>query len=583
MISNPQTVSSLLVAVVVLPLVAAAALAAPRVRPAVLVLAPFSALPALALALFAPSGSVVEIPWLFKHTILLLDDTGRVFLGFTGVLYVAAAWYARNYLRGDPVIVRFFIFLLLAMAGNFGLIVAGDIPTFFAAFAVMGLCSAGLVSHRIDDETRRASRLYLALTMIGEVVVLTGLSLLIVDNETTVIAELHGGGSSPIATLLVLVGFGIKAGALTLHFWLPLAHPAAPIPASAVLSGTMIKAGLLGWIRFLPLGDSAEPALGVALIAAGLGAALLGAIAGVVQANPKTVLAYSSVCQMGIIMTGLGIGAIRPDAWPEILPAVLIYTTHHALAKGALFLGIGPASGAVGRREVLIARLGMVFPALALAGAPLTSGAVAKTALKSHLVSLPEGWAWAVGLLVPIAAIGTTAMMIRVLTLVWPPRPDAEKHSTDGLWAPWLALVGAVAVGVWMLPGSLDWLLMKLSPGKIWLALWPLLAGGALAAAGNRIRRLWTVDPSRWIPPGDIGVLVGGFMARVVRDHRSPSPPEGGHEYCDESTEVETALDSAVDRFGRGLGRLEESLASWSTAGVALGVALGLLGWYLIR
>ena len=94
-------------------------------------------------------------------------------------------------------------------------------------------------------------------------------------------------------------GFGIKAGALALHFWLPLAHPAAPVPASAVLSGAMIKAGLLGWLRFLPLGYAALPAAGLGLVGVGLAAALIGAAAGALQRNPKTVLAWSSVARWG--------------------------------------------------------------------------------------------------------------------------------------------------------------------------------------------------------------------------------------------------------------------------------------------
>ena len=63
-----------------------------------------------------------------------------------------------------------------------------------------------------------------------------------------------------LSLILILLGFGIKAGALPLHVWLPLAHPVAPVPASAVLSGVMIKAGLLGWLRFLPVNlDMALP------------------------------------------------------------------------------------------------------------------------------------------------------------------------------------------------------------------------------------------------------------------------------------------------------------------------------------
>ena len=577
MTANPDAGTVLLVAAVALPWIMAAALAAPQLRSRVLAAAPLAAVPAVALALFGEPGSTIEVPWLFKHTVLLLDQTGKVFLGFTGLLYMAAAWYARSYLEHDPVKVRFFLLLLIAMGSNLGLILSDDIPTFFASFAVMGLASAGLVSHRIDDRTRRAARVYLSLTMIGEVVILTGLVFLIVHDGTMEISGLYRAEPSGLAMFLVLAGFGIKAGALSLHFWLPLAHPAAPIPASAVLSGSMIKAGLLGWIRFLPLGESVEPVLGSVFITAGLAAALLGALAGVVQANPKTVLAYSSICQMGILMTGLGIGAIEPEAWPGILSAVLIYTAHHALAKGALFLGIGPSMAARGRWEVVTARIGMLIPALALAGAPLTSGALAKVALKSNLVFLPDGWARALGIFLPLAAVGTSAMMIRLLWLLWRPATDQPENPADGEWAPWLVLVAVVVAAAWILPGAFGWLGATLTPGKLWLATWPLFAGGLVSALAAGILRRLNIDPSAWVPPGDVVVVVGRLVAPLLGGAGAPPSADHGHEYCDDPSETESRSAPGLRWVGQILAWVEEALASWPVAGAALLVVTGSL------
>jgi multicomponent Na+:H+ antiporter subunit D len=575
---NHDTIdAALLIATIALPLANAAAIAVPQLRRRALTTAPLAGLPALILTLFGDPGAAVEIPWLFKHTVLLLDQTAKVFLGFTSVLYMAAAWFAKNSLRNDPRIVRFFVLLLIAMGGNLGLIIAGDVPTFFASFALMGLSSAGLVSHRDDPEARRAGRIYISLTMIGEVVILTGLVFLVTQAGTMEIAELHRNEPSALAMLLILGGFGIKAGALTLHFWLPLAHPAAPIPASAVLSGSMIKAGLLGWIRFLPLGESAEPTLGAAMIAAGLAAALLGAVAGVVQTNPKAVLAYSSICQMGILTTGLGIGATEPAAWPGVLSAVLIYTAHHALAKGALFLGIGPSKAARTKGEILTARIGMLIPALALAGAPLTSGALAKVAFKSNLSFLPDDWALALGILLPLAAVGTSAMMVRLLWLLW--RPDAvlEAKPAAGQWAPWLALVAAVVAGAWLNPGAFEWLDDKLTPDKLWLATWPLLAGGAVAAIGARIRHRLKTDPSLWLPPGDLGVLFGRLLAPLIEDLQGSVAPENGHEYCDKKPEATTREAPSIVRTDRFLADAEAAFRTWPTVGAALLVVIGSL------
>ncbi len=580
---NASLPSLLLLAAVSAPLLAVLLLSAKPWRTAVLRATPLAAVPALLLALTGPLGTQLSLSWLGEHTVLELDAVGRVFLAFTSVLWLASGWYARAYLVKDANPVRFHLFFLLAMAGNFALILAADIPTFYVGFALMGLAASGLVLHRGDAEATRAGRVYLALAMLGEVLIFTGFVFLTVRGGTTEIAALHRGVFSPAALWLLLAGFGIKAGSLSLHFWLPLAHPAAPVPASAVLSGAMIKAGLLGWIRFLPLGEAAMPGCGFTLICAGLGAAFLGTCVGVVQRNPKTVLAYSSISQMGIMTVGVGIGALRPDAWIGIQTAVLIYATHHALSKGALFLGVGPAHAARTRGQILTARVGLLIAALALAGAPLTSGALAKVALKSNLAFLPSGWALVVGILLPLAAVGTTLKMARFLWLTWPQRVPTTEASAKGMWLPWLSLVGAVLVGVWLLPGALGLLPVKLTAEKLWLATWPLLAGGALALLGAWLRRWFSHDLTRWLPAGDVGVLIEKLLARVqlhvpseAGSHPAPGP---GH---DEPAAEETSLWSArLVSAGEHLARIETRLRSWPVAGALLLLVMGLILWLL--
>ncbi|HPC61286.1 MAG TPA: hypothetical protein PKX23_11545, partial [Verrucomicrobiota bacterium] len=111
------------------PLAVALLLAARSWRRGVLRVAPLAAAPALVLALTGPVGAKASLPWLVQHTVLELDAVGRVFLGFTSVLWLVSGWYARGYLVKDARLSRFFLFFLLAMAANFTLILAGDIPT----------------------------------------------------------------------------------------------------------------------------------------------------------------------------------------------------------------------------------------------------------------------------------------------------------------------------------------------------------------------------------------------------------------------------------------------------------------------
>ncbi len=158
----------------------------------------------------------------------------------------------------------------------------------------------------------------------------------------------------------------------------------------------MIKAGLLGWLRFLPLGEVSLPEWGALCAAAGLAAAAYGVVVGLTQDEPKTVLAYSSVSQMGFMLTGIGIGLSAPEAWPAALSAVLLYALHHGLAKGAMFLGVGVPPGDSAAQRWLHAG-GLVVTAMALAGAPFTSGSVAKVALKNALADPTFGWQGGMG------------------------------------------------------------------------------------------------------------------------------------------------------------------------------------------
>jgi formate hydrogenlyase subunit 3/multisubunit Na+/H+ antiporter MnhD subunit len=568
--------SYLMIATLTVPIIATLALTLNRWRSLVMAATPLAALPAILLVVFGQTDVAVPLPWMQQHTFLQLDQVGRIFLAFTSVLWLATGWYARSYLGRDPHPVRFNVFFLLSMAGNFGLILAADIPTFYVGFAIMGMASAGLVLHRGDTESLRAGKLYLVLAMAGEVLIFSGFAFLAVSGGTTGIAELHQRVYSPTALLLLLAGFGIKAGALSLHFWLPLAHPAAPIPASAVLSGAMIKAGLLGWIRFLPLGEAEIPSFGYMLIIAGLGAAFLGTLMGVAQRNPKAVLAYSSISQMGIITTGLGIGAIQPEAWLEIQAAVLLYATHHALAKGSLFLGVGTAQAIQTRLQLFVVRIGLLLPALALAGAPFTSGALAKVALKSNLEFLPYSWALVLGIFLPLAAVGTTLKMVRFLWLTWPRALEAVKTSVRGLWLPWLSLVSATLIGVWLLPGTLGLLPIKLSPQKLWLATWPLLVGGGIAALGAWLRRRISSDPENWLPAGDIGLIFERWLDRLNVKLTKRTEAEAGR-VKPELPEVESPWDQRLSALTSFLSQFEHSLRNWPVVGSLILVLMSVL------
>jgi formate hydrogenlyase subunit 3/multisubunit Na+/H+ antiporter MnhD subunit len=422
-------------------------------------LAPWSAAPALLVSLLPPSDATLHLPWVLTGSSWGLDATGRIFLFFTACLWLAAGVHARTYLRDDPRRERYFIFHLLALTGNLGLIAALDVVTFYLFFSLMSFAAYGLVVHAGGEEARRAGRVYLAMAVLGESLLLAGILMATADAAGTLLTEVaaavqHSPRSDVIIALL-LSGFGIKAGALPLHVWLPLAHPVAPTPASAVLSGSMIKAGLLGWLRLLPLGAATLPGWGTLLAALGLLAAFFGVVVGVTQRNAKTALAYSSISQMGIVNVGIGLALIEPTAWPLALAGLLVYAVHHGLAKGALFLGVAVAHEAGEVRSRWLIRAGMGFAALAVAGAPLTSGSVAKGALKEVAYLSPGVWPLALDWLLPLTTVGTSILMAHFLSLVWSPA-EADARPRAGLWVPWSALLVLLLGVLYLLPRLYD-------------------------------------------------------------------------------------------------------------------------------
>ncbi|MBL8412936.1 MAG: hypothetical protein JNM42_00680 [Propionivibrio sp.] len=563
----PDFNAALLLGAIALPLLLAAGMAQRGWRSCLLRLAPWAALPALLVMFVVPQGAAASFSWLFLGSHLGFDQTGYIYLLFTSTLWLLSGLFAQTYLVDDPKRSRFFAFYLLAMAGNFGLILAQDLVTFYVFFSLMSFSSYVLVIHNGENESLRAGRIYLCLVVLGELMLFAAMVTMATNANSILLRDAIAEPMSDVTLALLLLGFGIKAGALPLHVWLPLAHPAAPVPASAVLSGAMIKAGLLGWIRFLPLGLEAFPQWGALVMGAGLAAAFFGALVGVTQTNPKTVLAYSSISQMGLITIAVGVVLMVPSLWPTVLTAILIYALHHALAKGALFLGVGVASHAATRAQRLWLFVGMLVPALALIGAPFTSGAIAKTALKADFTSLPAPWADLLQIALPLAAIGTTLLMARFLWLLWS-KPSAQGHSRYGLWIAWALLLVAVALVAWVLPIANFSGHEALKIDKIWAGLWPL-ALGIMAAwvALERSGRNGGIGYPR-IPAGDWLALLAWAAPYATRIGRN-LPNDRLIVFW-----KVTAASSlrALLRLGSALrwSRMEDYLRSWSAAGMAL-------------
>jgi formate hydrogenlyase subunit 3/multisubunit Na+/H+ antiporter MnhD subunit len=530
-------------------------------------LAPWAALPALALALHPEAdGTSLLVPALFTGLHLNVDGMGRSFLLLTALLWVVAGAFARSYHASDLERETFFGFFTLTMAGNLGLVLAADLLSFYLFFAWMTFAAYGLVVHRRDEEALRAGRIYIVLAVLGELCILSALIVLgwafngipLFGGELDLAwRNLAGFGAAGLVGSLAVAGFGIKAGVAPLHLWLPLAHPVAPTAASALLSGVMIKAGVLAWLRFLP-GDQALPVLGTVLLAVGVVSAFYGVLVGLAQDDPKTVLAYSSVSQMGYMAMGTGLALRAPEWAPVALVAVVLYAVHHGVAKGALFLSVGVAdrwgeagggrggAGASWFHRPGAVLVGAALPALALAGAPFTGGAQGKGLLKNALSELaPEWYPWLDPLLL-VAAVGTTVLMARFLATLrrrmleaadgtGPGSSGAGPSSSSvaggirgggwssipwGLTVPWGLLVVLGVLGpTWApevvalpdgvaIPGAFYGLVAATGPVLVGtLAAWLVWTRPALLGTAGRLR----------VPAGDLLIPLEWSAARVLR------------------------------------------------------------------
>ena len=473
-------------------------------RPRLWLLPALGAVPGLLAGLLVPIGTTLELPWLFLGTTLGLDAIGRVFLLFTSTLWlvagVHAAWSFRDAEHGR----RFGALFLLAMAGNLWLIVGQDLASFYLGFAMMGLSSYGLVIHDGTPFALRAGKVYLVMALLGEVTLFAALVLIALDAGSMNPTPDQLGSLDDLTIGLTIAGLAVKAGLVPLHLWLPLAHPAAPVPASAVLSGTMIKVALLGWLRFLPFGEAALPVWGQLLTVAGLVTLFFALPIGLVQRDPKVVLAYSSIAKMGLMILVLGLMLTEPALAPAGAMAIALYAAHHGLVKGGLFLGVGMRKHAPWQPWVMA---GIAFLLLALAGLPFTGGAVVKYGVKPLMVDAE--WPW-IGAAVAVSTIATTLLMAR---FAWVIDRTASHPEPGWLWPAlaWLVLLALVLLFPFVLGKPAAW--------KVNAVTVPI--GLGLAAAMALVAWRWpaVVRPLIGIvPPGDLLALlqpIGRIAARI--------------------------------------------------------------------
>jgi formate hydrogenlyase subunit 3/multisubunit Na+/H+ antiporter MnhD subunit len=342
---------------------------------------------------------------------LHLDALSGVFLVLLGAASAGISIFAAGYFRqGEgtaPGLLCLQYHLFLASMGF--VLLADDAYAFMLAWETMALSSYFLVTtqHRIP-EIRRAGFLYMVMAHLGAIAILLSFGILQGGSWHFTFDAMRaahlGTNWATAAFCLALLGFGAKAGIVPVHVWLPEAHPAAPSPVSALMSGVMLETALYGMIRvsFDLLG---QPLWwwGLMPLSLGLFSALYGVVFAAAQTDMKRLLAYSSIENIGIMFTGLGLAMVfagvgmRASAALTLI-AVMYHALNHAFMKSLLFLGTGSVLHATGERNLghlggLIHRMPWVawltlVGVLAIAGLPPLNGFVSEwLLLQSFLLS----------------------------------------------------------------------------------------------------------------------------------------------------------------------------------------------------
>ncbi len=477
-------------------------------------------LPGLALALWP--APILELTDLWPRAAWGAPDPfDRGWLAFTSLLWAGATVFAAGYVPfrsgdGRPGHgLRFWLCWLLALGGNLLLVIAQDALSFYVGFSAMSLAAYALVVHEGGSGPRRAGRLYLQLAVCGEMILFG----VFASRAFAADGNLDFGHWQTVpvdasTVVLLLLGFGLKAGFWPLHFWLPLAHPAAPAPASAVLSGAMIEAGILGLWRCLPADDPLLAQWAEGLLGLGLISALGGVLLGLICSRAKAVLAYSSVSQMGYLLAILALAWRHPEQRAALSLLLAVFVAHHGFSKGALFLAtgvhpLGPGSWAL-----------LLVPALAICGLPLTSGGAAKGELK-HLLSAGDFAHWSLAF--KLGTLATTLLLLRALWLIRESDCEADRRFRERpALLSWALLCLAPLALPWVWPAGRELLYASFSWSTTWELVWPMAAAMAIAYLARIMSWRVPVVLRRRRTPA-LAASVG--LARLL--HRPPLPSPG--------------------------------------------------------
>lgn len=353
-----------------------------------------------------------------------LDPLSAFFLVPILGLSALTALYAWGYLQGQKRLFATLPFFPLLVASMMGVVIVQNGFWFLIVWEIMSLASFFLVTTEHEQrEVRHAGWIYLAATHLATAFLLVFFTLLYQETGSFDFRDFSALRTGPLTGFLflcALIGFGTKAGVFPFHIWLPHAHPAAPSYISALMSGVMIKTGIYGLLRALTFFQATPFWYAELLLVLGIASAILGVLYALMQHDIKKLLAYHSVENIGIIVTGIGLGLLgrgQQNTFVEVLGfgGALFHVVNHAIFKGLLFLGAGNVVRAVHTRR--IDQLGGLLRKMPLTGITFLAASAAICALPPLNGFISE-WLLYVGLFEGVKVFSQSSFFLCVAAVV---------------------------------------------------------------------------------------------------------------------------------------------------------------------
>lgn len=333
-----------------------------------------------------------------------LDGFRFIYGIITTFMWLGTTIFSVEYFKSYRNRNRYYLFMLITLGATLGVLFSVDFITTFIMFEIMSFASYVMVIHDEKVKSIKSADTYIAVSLIGGMVMLVGIILIQHHLGTThfleiseVMVDFNGDMRSIYtAAILMMVGFGSKAGMFPIHIWLPNAHPSAPAPASALLSGILTKTGIFGAAVISSNLFLYDAVWGKGIMVFGLITMFIGAFFALFSIDIKRTLAYSSVSQIGFILVGLAMEGILGEHNALAIRGALLHMVNHSLIKLVLFMAAGVAYmnlhdlnlnkiKGFGRGKPLFLLI-FSMGALSLIGMPFWSGFISKTLLHESIV-----------------------------------------------------------------------------------------------------------------------------------------------------------------------------------------------------